>query len=66
MDYRRKVRFMKKNKFWLVFGLLFIIVGLTTTYLFLNNKKQATADDLGQEYLGIYNDLFLEFKMHRK
>jgi len=57
---------MKKNKFWLVFGLLFIIVGLTTTYLFLNNKKQATADDLGQEYLGIYNDLFLEFKMHRK
>lgn len=23
-------------------------------------------DDLGKEYIGVYNDLFLEFKMHRK
>lgn len=28
--------------------------------------KLEVYEDLGQEYLGIYNDLFLEFKMHRK
>lgn len=29
-------------------------------------EKLEVYEDLGQEYLGIYNDLFLEFKMHRK
>ena len=29
-------------------------------------KHLEVYEDLGSEYLGIYNDLFLEFKMHRK
>ena len=29
-------------------------------------KELQVYEDLGPEYLGIYNDLFLEFKMHRK
>ena len=29
-------------------------------------KHLEVYQDLGQEYLGIYNDLFLEFKMYRK
>lgn len=29
-------------------------------------KELQVYEDLGPEYLGVYNDLFLEFKMHRK
>nr|WP_034552407.1 ABC transporter substrate-binding protein [Carnobacterium funditum] len=29
-------------------------------------KNLEVYDDLGKNYIGIYNDLFLEFKMHRK